>query len=357
MDRDGIESVVSKEEKVVVPAASGALKGGYTGLFSEPGGVRHESSGGLVLTTAARGTYSGRLQLGRERYSFSGRLTSDLRGENVVARRGGGALTVAFRLQPGQLLHQVSGTLTTGDWTAILLGDRAVFGAGSQAAPWAGSYTLVIPGEPGETGLPAGDGVATVKVSPAGLVAAKGTLADGTRFSQSGRLSLAGFWPCYAVLYSGQGSLWGWLTFADRPGEDLMGRMNWTKPANASARYYPGGFIHASEAFGSAYQRPGNSATPLLKFARGAVAFEGGDLGAAFMDAFSLGSSGRAIPSDSNRLQLTFSTSNGAFQGRVINPGTGQPLVFSGVVLQKLNAGRGMIMGANQTGRVSIGAE
>lgn len=357
MDWEGIESVVSKEVKIAVPATSSALKGSYTGLFSEAGGVRHESSGGLVLTTGARGTYSGRLQMGRERYSFSGRLTTDLRGQNRMARRGGGQLIMDFHLQPGQLLHQVSGTLSAGDWSAILLGDRAVFGGGSQAAPWAGSYTLVIPGAVDETGLPAGDGVATFKVSPGGTVAAKGTLADGTRFSHSARLSLAGFWPFYTVLYSGQGSLWSWLTFADRPGYDLRGRMNWTKPASTSARFYPDGFIYASDAFGSVYQKPAKSATPLLKFGRGAVTFEGGDLGATFTDSFSLGASSKVIPSDSTQLRLVFSSSDGSFQGQAVNPGTGQPLVFNGVVLQKQNAGRGMILGANQTGRVILRAE
>ena len=51
-------------------------------------------------------------------------------------------------------------------------------------------------------------------VDSKGTVKFAGKLGDGTSVSQSALLSIDGQWPFYISLYSGSGSLFGWLTFA-----------------------------------------------------------------------------------------------------------------------------------------------
>jgi hypothetical protein len=55
-------------------------------------------------------------------------------------------------------------------------------------------------------------------VNGAGQVTFSGSLADGGVLSQSVSVSRDGRWPLYASLYTGKGSVWGWLAFdANQP--------------------------------------------------------------------------------------------------------------------------------------------
>ena len=101
-----------------------------------------------------------------------------------------------------------------------LSGDRAGLGAS-----YAGNYTLVAPGFDDSTTLPAGDSFGSLKVDVAGRVKFAGTLADGTKVSQTASLSKGGYWPLYVPLYSGNGSLMSWLAFASTTNSDLSGRL------------------------------------------------------------------------------------------------------------------------------------
>jgi hypothetical protein len=58
-----------------------------------------------------------------------------------------------------------------------------------------------------------------------------------------------------------------------------------------------------------------------------------------------------------NRATLTFTPSTGAFKGVVVDPAgvLEKPVSFKGVVLQKLNLGRGSFLGADQSGEVLLG--
>jgi sulfur relay (sulfurtransferase) complex TusBCD TusD component (DsrE family) len=227
--------------------------GTYSGLFYQDDAVRVASAGSFTLSVTPRGNYSGHLQIGTNRYSFSGLLNAENNGATqVISRDDGPALSLDFQLGTGGQVNQVTGHLTDGTWASTLAGYRSVFGKG-YPAPFAGNYTLVIPGYDANPSLPAGNGFGTLNVSSGGQVNFVGTLADGTKVSQSATVSGNGYWPLYLPLYSGNGFLMSWLAFASNTNSDLAGRLIWFKPADSTSAYYPGGFTCEGDAFGSVY--------------------------------------------------------------------------------------------------------
>src|SRR5205823_6330909 len=113
----------------------------------------------------------------------------------TISRRNEPALQVEFQIGSGDQADQVSGHITDGTWISTLLANRAVFNSKTNPSPFAGSYTLVLPGTNDVPSLPAGDGYGTVRVSAAGLARFAGALADGTKFSQGTALSRHGLSP------------------------------------------------------------------------------------------------------------------------------------------------------------------
>ena len=57
-----------------------------------------------------------------------------------------------------------------------------------------------------------------------------------------------------------------------------------------------------------------------------------------------------------NALTLTITTASGVFSGQVSEPGNGVAHKFSGVILQKQNAGYGTMIGTPNGSRVVLGA-
>ena len=328
-------------------------KGTYSGLFHEKDGVRLQSAGFLTVATTALGDYSGRLQISASSYTFSGKLNAQCQATNLILRTGARSLTLELRFGKGTETDQLFGRVTDGIWTAELAGDRAVFNSNTNPAPYAGKYTLVIPGWESDPSLPLGDGYATVQVSTSGQATFTTVLTDGTKFSQSAMLSKNGFCPLYATLYSGKGSVMCWIAFANLAGSDINGTLNWIKPTNSSA-FYPAGFNNTSEVVGSAYVPPAVSTVHILNLTNAAVAFSGGNLAADFTNLVSLGLSSKVTNLSSNKLTMSFTLSTGTFSGSTTETATGRTVSFRGIVLQKPNAGHGHYLGVNQSGRVSL---
>ena len=328
-------------------------KGTYTGLFHENDGVRLQSAGFLTVATTALGDYSGRLQIGDSSYTYSGKLNAQCQATNLIFRTGARSLTLELRFGKGMETNQLFGRVTDGIWTAALTGDRAVFNSSTNPAPYAGKYTLVIPGWENDPSLPLGDGYATVQVNTSGQATFAGVLTDGTKFSQIVPLSKGGFCPLYASLYSGKGSVMSWIAFTNLPGSDINGTLNWIKPTNSSA-LYRAGFNNTSEVIGSAYVQPAVSTVHILNLTNAAVAFSGGNLAAAFTNLVTLGSNSKVINLSNNKLTMNFTLTTGTFSGSATEATTGRIISFTGVVLQKLHTGHGRFLGTNQCGRVSL---
>jgi len=365
-DSSGVESDFSNEIAYQVPGSPGSrpsgggaaypsVAGSYSGLFYETNQdqVQVWSAGFFQVLLTSRGAYSGHLQIGPTHYSFSGSMDAQGQARNTISRPAAPALQLTF--SAGNQPNQMVGTLSDGIWSANLSSSRAVFDARSNPAPFAGRYTLIFPGQMGTPSLPAGDGFGVVRLTSGGQAIFAGKLADGTAVSQSASISEAGAWPLYLLPYSGRGLLLGWLDFAAQPGYDLSGVTTWIKPAVASSRYYPGGFTNQLQVLGSAYVPSASSANAILSLTNGTVAFSGGDLAAPFANPIKMGLSSRVTNLGSNQLNMSFSLSTGTFSGSVSTEATGKPMPFCGVVFQKIEAGYGFVVGADQTGEVLIG--
>ncbi|MBI3853018.1 MAG: immunoglobulin domain-containing protein [Verrucomicrobia bacterium] len=337
-----------------IPSPYPSAQGDYAGLFYENDAVRQSSAGFFTASLTSRGTYSGSLQMGANRYSFNGQFNLPGQATSVIARSGDNPLTMDFQIGVGSQSDQITGRVTDGKWVSPLLGHRAVFNSKTRPSPYAGQYTLVIPGRANDPSVPAGDGFGSVRVDSSGKLKFTGLLADGTKISQGVGLSKNGLWPLYVPLYSGQGSLVSWLTFTNQPKSDLKGTVSWIKPANRNSRLYPNGFNHGCEVLGSVYTAPVGGRGHVLNLANASVMFSGGNLASSFTNAVTMASNNRVANLSANRLSLIFSSATGTFKGSVEDPASRATWTFSGTVLQKLNVGCGFLLGNNQSSQVGI---
>jgi hypothetical protein len=326
-------------------------KGTYVGLFHESDEVQLPSSGYFTVSVTAKGKYSGRLQLGTRRHSFKGALNLQCQGTNLIWRRTGGALALNFQIV-GDQADQIHGQLSDGIWSASLAGNRAVFHARTNPAPCAGSYTMAVPGLEDDAFGPTGFGHGRVKVSPSGKLKFVGSLADGTKVSQSTMLSRDGCWPLYASPYSGNGLVLSWLIITNRAQDDINGSLCWIKWPIPTARYYPGGFTNECLAVGSIYSRP--VGMNILDETGAQLEFTGGNLGPGFTNIVTLDAASRVFNTSSNALSMKFSLGNGTFKGKVKDPVSGRTSSFRGAILQKMGAGYGYLPGTNLCSRVIL---
>ena len=241
----------------------------------------------------------------------------------------------------------ITGTVTDpGNWTADLRVNRAAV-SGSQV-PFAGNYTLIFPGITGNSQLPAGDGFATVPVATAGKVKWAGTLADGTKLSQSTVVAANGQWPFYVSLYAGQGQILGWLTVTTSGPENVGGDVSWIKPAIPNAKFYPGGFNFNTHATGSIYN---GAASPLINFSNGVIVLAGGNLVGPITNAVTV----NGTSASGSGISLSLNAPKGTFKGSAANPPSKGKISFSGVFLQNQNFGSGFFLGTSQSSRVFFG--
>jgi hypothetical protein len=328
--------------------------GTYNGLFNEADEVRLNSAGAFNIYADTSGNYSGWVQLGYSRHTVSGQLQLDSKATNVVTRWNSTPLTVELRLGQNSEVGQIFGRVTDGVWTSSLSGGRAGYQMAGNA-PQAGEYTVVFPGQVGDASLPAGDGYGTLHLGTDGLGTLSGTLADGTSFSQTAWLTAEGDWPLYVSLYAGKGAVLSWMTFTNQVSSDINGAVVWIKQANPAAAQYPAGFISDTKAVGSLYVAPtgGNKA---INLSSASVRFTGGNLPADFSNTVSVNAGSSVVNLSPNALTLTISPTLGSFTGQVAEPGTGVVHPFSGVVLQKQNAGFGFLQGSTSSSRVTFAA-
>jgi hypothetical protein len=140
---------------------------------------------------------------------------------------------------------------------------------------------------------PGGYGFGAVSVDPVGNVSFSGVLGDGTKVTQKTFVSKTGQWPLYLSLYSGQGALFGWLSFTNAAAGDLNGLVNWSKPALAKAKICPEAFaMEGVQVAGSAYSY--TAGTPVLNLANGGVvALQDGNLSQSLTNGFQLAASNK----------------------------------------------------------------
>jgi hypothetical protein len=306
------------------------------------------------VTVSAHGNYSGKIQLGASKLSFKGKFNLQCTTTNSIARKLAAPLTVQLRLGTNSETDQIFGQVIDNGWIATIAGDRARFSSMTNPCPFAGNYTMIIPGQTGDASKPAGNGYGTIKVATSGSTIFAGVLADGTKVTQSTALSKNGVWPLYASLYVGQGSVLSWVTFANDASDDLTGAMSWIKLPVSTARYYPGGFATEVMASGSRFVKPAITTDSIINLPNGVVDFSGGNLSADFGNNIALAAGSKVTNLSANKLIMAFTTSSGLYKGTVVDPTSGATLPFAGAVFQKTDMGYGSLMGANQSSSVVV---
>lgn len=324
--------------------------GTYYGLFFQTTGYWVQSSGTMKINTTSRGTYSANLQIGKARYSFSGRLASDGSASVQILRYYQYPLTVQFQVTDADP-DVIVGTVSDGYWTAQLNADRAVFDGKTNISPNAGHYTMVLHGDFNSTQVPGGASFGTITINKAGRINFAASLADGTTFTQSTAVSKNGRWPLYAPLYSGNGTFYGWMLFNASTNTDISGDVTWVKPQMPWTQYYPYGFYVVNPVYGSRYIKPPKGMS-VLNFTDATIQFNGQNLYQGITNNVFLTSNNQIENESPNGLNSSFSLSNGRFSGHVMDPITFQWYPFKGVVVQNFNIATGYFSAWNLTGEV-----
>jgi hypothetical protein len=337
-----------------------AQKGTYTGLFYDTNGIEHGSSGFFSLNLTDRGTYTAKLRHDNRKLSTSGTFSNagaatntDIAGTatNIVPRKGTNELTVIWQL--GVLeAEQVEGTVSDGEWSATLLGDRAVFDPVKRPCTYAGKYTFAVLGFAGHTNAPEGHGYGTMVVRSNGIVTVTGYLADQTKAVQKVPLSGAGKVPFYARLE--KGSLLGWLNLIETATNDVSGNLNWHKLRTLGSHYYRDGFNRQTMLLGSRYHAPAGSTNPILPLTHSHAVFSGGNLSLVVTNDFDFGPANTIVNHSPHQFSLTLKSRTGMFKGILTLNGSTEALPFNGVVLQKTTNGLGYFLATNQSGSVRI---
>ena len=329
-----------------------SVKGAFNGLFYESNQVQLGRSGFFTFNVTDRGTYTTSLRIGSRKSSAKGRLGLEGQVTNIITRRGTNDLTVTWAVALDGS-DQINGTVSDGSWTAILLGDRAVFGR-TNPPPHVGRYTWLVLGSDGATFAPEGDSYGTAVVDSRGRAQLTGSLADKTSLVAKAPVSKHGQWPIYAPLYGGKGALLGWATLGDQAATDFDGLLSWIKPAMLTAAFYPGGFVSESALLGSRYTRPDGATNLVLALTNAQVLLTGGNLLPSLTNDVVLGLSGKIINAGPHILSLNFTLSSGLFSGKVTPAGSTASTSFKGAVLQKANFGSGFFLHTDRSGRVTL---
>jgi hypothetical protein len=333
------------------PIHAQPIKGTYNGLFLGTNSVTLENSGSFTLTTSGAGAFSGKLQLGNTRASLSGTFIGGM--ASVVAHPSK-TESLNVQLQWDASSDQITGSVSDGIWLANLASQRASFDGKSLVSTQAGHYTIIIPGTNSSPNLPTADGYGTITVTTAGRISLAGSLADGTKITQSTSLSANGQWPVFISLYNGQGAIVSWVTFTNAGETALSGNATWIKPASLTAKYYPAGFTNQTQLLGYVYQQPAKG-QGVLEFSGGAVTFDGGNLAQSFANYVLLDANNRVNNLGANKLTVTVTLPTGAFRGSVTDPLSMKSIPFGGVIVQSENRGSGNFLGSNQSGEVRLG--
>jgi hypothetical protein len=357
-DVTGLESEYATELVYNVPVTSRAapyaeIAGTYTGLYFKADEDVLPDGGALSLVVSPRGTYSASLGNPGAQYKFSGKIDAVGRSQVVLGSKNQGPITLTIQLGFGGLAGKLWGTVSRTRRSASLAGERSPVYSKSNPCPYSKMYTIVIPGDTTNPGIPSGPGIGTLIVSPTGVASFSGLLGDGTKLTRSAGITMHGHFPFYAAPYSNQGLLVGWLSFEEFNISELNGSLSWIRPASAKASMFRAGFATDADVMGCVFFPPANS-----RVVSGANDVTCNVSGRATPADFSFpavfDNSGRLTAPTANGFSLKFTKAKGTFTGAIKDPYQGRPFKFNGVAFQKYNAAYGLLVGTNATSELSI---
>lgn len=219
----------------------------------------------LVLTApkvgvGTGGTMTAKLRLGGQTMAVKGSFDATGLLSLSLPQKDGSTIALNLQLQQTAAGERViRGPVTWNGVTMQAELTRTAFDARHPApADLSGSFTLLLPGQPGwGDDQPGGDGWATVTASTTGVVKVAGKLGDGTAFTESAALSASGGFLLYADLYPKttlKGLIGGAMQFRPVANvSDFDGTLQWRKPADAKELQYTAGFQVEVKALGSRF--------------------------------------------------------------------------------------------------------
>lgn len=332
-----------------VPNPFLAAKGVYNGLFGQSDSITFTNAGSITLTLGADGAFSGKVLLAGGTHVITGKFLVDGTARVQIPRPGKPTLTALLSLDLAGN-ESLSGTMSDGAFNVPVKADKAVFSTPGSPAPYAGKYTLNIPG----TNEVAGDGIGTLTVSPAGAVLLAGALADGTVVNQSAPVSRSGWWPLYAPLYTGKGMVLGWVQFSTNGSKSLDGDVVWTKNP-VPGKYYTNGLVLMTTVEGGQYLVPPLGATNrALALTNGTVVLSDGNLNVGITNSVLLTNNNVLKITGTNGLTLTISSSSGLVSGRFIHPVSKALTPIKAVLRQDQTNLHGFFLGPNLSGQILL---
>ncbi|MBI3852785.1 MAG: S8 family serine peptidase [Verrucomicrobia bacterium] len=216
-----------------VPSPFPAVKGSYAGLVANVNDITPDSAGYFTLTVTVSGAFTGKLLVGGSRCGFRGQFNLDGDAIVTVSRPQLNPLTLTLQVDLTNGTDQVTGSLTDGNWTSALAGDRNVFNSQLNPAAQAGAGSLILENTDASASVLA---AGASKISSSGAIGVRGKLADGRPFGARSTLAKNGDSPFYLSLDHGNEVVIGWVNFSTGPSPIASGTVHWVKRgANALA--------------------------------------------------------------------------------------------------------------------------
>jgi hypothetical protein len=210
-----------------VPNPFAGAAGKYIGLFMPYESNTVQNSGFVSLTVTQKGAFSGYLQAGNTRHSFSGQFDGNGDFTKTISFPDVGSVTVGLNLSVPDGVY-LNGTITSENWTAQLTANQLYGGKATYSET--GLYSVGFTDSDGNS-----DGRAVLNFTKSGPTTMTGKLSDGAKFSASSTFSPLPDdvgWPFYAPLYGGKGCLIGWM---DLGPSEVVGNFIWIQPAGPEA--------------------------------------------------------------------------------------------------------------------------
>jgi uncharacterized repeat protein (TIGR03803 family) len=343
-----------------------AVAGVYNGLFYPTNGVTEASSGFISVTVASNstGAYTAKLLLDGGSNSFSGSFDLTGTAQTNLIRSGKTPVSVTLKLDfnPSDAFMGGSVSSAAAGWKSVICADRADFSASANPATnYAGQFTLLLPpGTNAPVASPGGYGYAAITNTLGGISTLGGALADGTRFLWSVPMAGNGGVPFYQSLYSGKGSLLGWIYFTNEPPQNISANssVSWIKPSVPNT-LYPSGFTNLmAGVLGSPYMNTARAGVPVLNFTNATLILSNGNLKGGALIFTNINSAKNTLTNlaggtklgETNYLLLAINTNNGVVTVTFQATGAKTNTIAHGVVLQNQTNAAGYFLGTNQSG-------
>jgi len=309
--------------------------------------------GSLDLQLLGSGAFTAVLTMEGRRYSGRGAFNPAGAAE-VALLWGDQALDLSLSFDFSDPSYPLSGTLYApageGSPAALANFDAAVAAATFRQVP-AEARRFTFATDPPE-GLPGAEGfsAARIGISDRYFANVAGRLADGTPFTASAHLDIAGDLNWNVRLYQGQGWVMGRFSLDQSGGKTPSGTLTWSKPgpdgeaSTIDLTAAVSAYVPPSLPTASAWDFSGSPRLADFSLHNGGLA-QPLEATLAFRDR-------DAIVSDPTSVRLQMDRRQGLFGGSVVIDGVERRI--HGVLLQDRNAGYGVFVGEAAAGAVEI---